>query len=95
MSAGLLGIKKGRRGTYDAAFQVGKYVTERIQHQGLLREIQRLVIVWRDFGKGREAMAKLLLGGEGKALRKRLVSISDASRVKFGGTKARNRRRLG
>ena len=70
-------------------------MTERIQHQGLLREIQRLAIVWRDFGKGREALYKVLLGSEGRGLRPRVVTVSDATRVKFGGTRGQKPRRLG
>ncbi|KAL8829078.1 MAG: hypothetical protein Q9191_002224 [Dirinaria sp. TL-2023a] len=94
-STGILGFRKSQRGSYDAAFQLGKYVTERIQHQGLLREIKRLALVWRDFGKGRDAVWKVLLGSEGRGLRPRVVSVADATRVKFGGTRGRKPRRLG
>ena len=57
--------------------------------------IQRLEVVIRGFGKGREAVVKALLGNEGRILRNRVVRISDATRLKFGGTRSPNPRRLG
>lgn len=63
--------------------------------QGLLKEIQYLQIVMRDFGPGREALTKVLLGAEGRVLRGRVVSVADATRVKFGGTRGKKPRRLG
>lgn len=95
VSTGNLNFRKAQRGTYDAAYQLGKYVMERIQQQGLLKEIQSLEVVLRDFGPGREALTKVLLGSEGRGLRGRVVRVADASRVKFGGTRGEKPRRLG
>jgi small subunit ribosomal protein S11 len=95
VSTGNLNFRKAQRGTYDAAYQLGKYVMERIQQQGLLKEIQSLEVVMRDFGPGREALTKVLLGSEGRGLRGRVVRVADASRVKFGGTRGEKPRRLG
>ncbi|KAL8699063.1 MAG: hypothetical protein Q9201_006214 [Fulgogasparrea decipioides] len=95
VSAGTIGFRKAARGTYDAAYQLGAYVMGRIQQQGLLTQIQRLEVVLRDFGEGRQAVTKILLGSEGRNLRGRVVRVCDATRLKFGGTRSKKPRRLG
>ncbi|KAL8914682.1 MAG: hypothetical protein Q9171_000694 [Xanthocarpia ochracea] len=95
VSAGTIGFKKAARGTYDAGYQLGAYVVGRIQQQGLLAQIQHLEVVLRDFGPGREAVSKILLGSEGRNLRGRVVRVSDCTRLKFGGTRSKKPRRLG
>ena len=95
LSAGNIGFRKAARGTYDAAYQLASYVLGRIQEEGLLRKIQRLEVVLRGFGIGREAVTKALLGTEGRALRGKIGTVSDATRLKFGGTRSRKPRRLG
>ena len=94
VSTGNLHFRKAQRGTYDAAYQLGKYVMERINQQGILRQIESLEVVLRDFGPGREALTKVLLGSEGRALRDRVVRVADATRLKFGGTRSKKPRRL-
>ncbi|KAL9598576.1 MAG: hypothetical protein Q9219_004407 [cf. Caloplaca sp. 3 TL-2023] len=94
VSAGTIGFRKATRGTYDAGYQLGAYVMGRIQQQGLLAKIQGLEVVLRDFGPGREAVSKVLLGSEGRNLRGRVVRVCDATRLKFGGTRSKNQRRL-
>lgn len=66
----------------------------RIIQRGFLREIQALELVLRDFGPGREAVTKILMGQEGTALRGRIVRVMDATRLKFGGTRSPRPRRL-
>ncbi|KAL8995668.1 MAG: hypothetical protein Q9169_004638 [Polycauliona sp. 2 TL-2023] len=95
VSAGTIGFRKAARGTYDAAYQLGAYVMGRIQQQGLLAQIQHLEVVMRDFGPGREAVSKILLGSEGRNLRGRVIRVSDCTRLKFGGTRSKKPRRLG
>lgn len=56
--------------------------------------IKALEIVLRDFGPGREAVSKILLGGEGKHLRGKIVRVMDSTRLKFGGTRSKKRRRI-
>ncbi|MCJ1383105.1 hypothetical protein MMC17_006218 [Xylographa soralifera] len=87
VSTGNLGFKKAARGTYDAAYQLGAYMMNRIQQEGLLAKIQRLELVLRGFGDGRDAIKKILLGSEGMGLRPRIVRVTDATRLKFGGTR--------
>ena len=65
------------------------------KYQGKGGQIRQLEVVLRDFGPGREAVTKILLGGEGKALRGRIVRVMDATRLKFGGTRSQKPRRLG
>jgi small subunit ribosomal protein S11 len=67
----------------------------RIQQQGLMTKINALELILRDFGPGREAITKILLGNEGAELRKRIVKVTDATRLKFGGTRSPKPRRLG
>ncbi|KAL9580291.1 MAG: hypothetical protein Q9203_006362 [Teloschistes exilis] len=95
VSSGTIGFRKAMRGSYDAAYQLGSYVMGRIQQQGLLTQIHQLEIVLRDFGPGREAVTKILLGTEGKNIRGLVVRVCDATRLKFGGTRGKKPRRLG
>jgi len=103
VSSGNIGFKKAQRGTYDAAYQLGTFVMGRINNLGLLSPeypgkggpIEELEVVLRDFGPGREAVTKILLGVEGKALRSRISRVMDSTRLKFGGTRSPKPRRLG
>ena len=95
VSAGNIGFRKAARGSYDAAYQLGAYVMGRIFHQGLMRQIHALEIILRDFGPGREAFQKILMGNEGKLVRGSVVRVMDATRLKFGGTRSKKPRRLG
>ncbi|MCJ1461675.1 hypothetical protein MMC07_000272 [Pseudocyphellaria aurata] len=85
VSSGSIGFRKAARGSYDAAYQLGSYVIGRIRQRGLLRDIHSLELIFRDFGLGRDAMQKLLLGSEGKYIRDRIVRVMDATKLKFGG----------
>lgn len=94
MSAGNIGFKKAARGSYDAAFQLGAHVMRQLQDKNLIREIRSLEVILRGFGPGREAIVKMLLGTEGRALRDRITMVRDATRLKIGGTRSRAQRRL-
>lgn len=95
VSTGNIGFKKSGRKHYDSAFQLASYVMGRIQEQGLLPKIRSLEVCLRGFGAGREAVTKALLGSEGHNLRNKVVKVSDATRLKFGGTRSPKPRRLG
>ncbi|KAH0563357.1 hypothetical protein GP486_002076 [Trichoglossum hirsutum] len=95
VSTGNIGFRKAARSTYDAAYQLAAYVLGRIQEQGLISQIKELEVVLRGFGVGREACTKVLLGSEGRVLRSRVVRVTDATRLKFGGTRSKRPRRLG
>ncbi|MCJ1341512.1 hypothetical protein MMC09_006808 [Bachmanniomyces sp. S44760] len=95
VSTGNIGFRKAARGTYDAGYQLGAYVMSRIHEQGLLTKIQKLELILRGFGPGREAITKILLGSEGMSLRPRISRVTDSTRLKFGGTRSPKPRRLG
>lgn len=66
-----------------------------IKQKGLLRKMDSIELTLRDFGQGREAMQKILLGTEGSSIRDKIVRVMDATRLKFGGTRSKKPRRLG
>ena len=94
VSSGNIGFRKAARGSYDAAFQLGAYVMERIQKQGIIKTIHAVELILRDFGPGREAFTKILMGNDGRILRDRVVRVMDATKLKFGGTRSKKPRRL-
>ena len=94
MSCGNIGYRKSRRGTFDSAYSLTKYVLERLIHTGWPMKIQRLELVLRGFGQGREAAVKVLMSPEGKVLRDKIVRVADSTRIKFGGTRSEKPRRL-
>ncbi|KAF2970639.1 hypothetical protein GQX73_g2944 [Xylaria multiplex] len=95
LSAGNIGFKKSKRGSYDAAFQLCAYVLDKLNQGGWHRKITALEVVLRGFGAGREAATKVLLGNEGRLLRPLIKRVSDSTRLKFGGTRSPRPRRLG
>ncbi|KAJ4990010.1 37S ribosomal protein S18, mitochondrial [Stagonosporopsis vannaccii] len=95
VSCGNIGFRKGGRGTYDAGYQLAAFVMSRIKDKGLLPQIQKLELVYRGFGPGREAVTKAILGSEGKQIRPLIVKLSDSTRLKFGGVRSKKPRRLG
>lgn len=95
VGCGTMGFRKSHRGGYDPAFQLSSHVFAQIQEKGLLRDITALTVVFRGFGFGREAFTKVLLGNEGRHIRPLVTRVTDATRIKFGGTRSRAVRRLG
>jgi small subunit ribosomal protein S11 len=61
----------------------------------MMHDINKLEIVMRGFGAGREAVTKAILGAEGKNIRDRISAVLDATRLKIGGTRSPKPRRLG
>ena len=95
MSAGQIGFKKSKRGTYDAAYQLCAYVLDKLNQGSWHRKITALEVVLRGFGPGRDAATKVLLGSEGRLLRPHIKKVSDGTRLKFGGTRSPKPKRLG
>lgn len=95
VSCGNIGFRKSSRKHYDSAFQLASYVMTKMKDQGITSQIETMEVVLRGFGAGREAVTKALLGLEGKDLRGKIVKVSDATRLKFGGTRSPKPRRLG
>ena len=94
MSCGNIGFSKAKRGTFDAAYSLTKYVLERLTHMGWPPKMKQVEIVMRGFGKGRDAAVKVLMSPEGKILRDKIIRVSDATRIKFAGTRSKKKRRL-
>lgn len=94
-SCGNIGLRKAQRKTYDAAHQLSSYTLSMIQERGFLLEIKKLEVVLRGFGVGREAFTKALLGSEGRNIRHLVSKVTDGTRLKFGGPRSRQTRRLG
>ncbi|KAH7244039.1 uncharacterized protein BKA55DRAFT_572892 [Fusarium redolens] len=94
LSAGNIGFRKSRRGLFDSAYSLTKYVLERLIHTGWPMKMNRLEVVLRGFGQGREAALKVLMSPEGKVLRDKIVRVADSTRIKFGGTRSEKPRRL-
>lgn len=95
VSCGSIGFTKAGRKQYDSSYQLASYVMSRMQEQGINAQIKQLEVTLRGFGPGREAVTKALMGQEGRFLRGKVVKLSDATRLKFGGTRSPNPRRLG
>ncbi|KAL1958579.1 hypothetical protein VTO42DRAFT_4176 [Malbranchea cinnamomea] len=95
LSCGHMGFRHAQRKGYDPAHQVSSYFLAQIQERGWLHEIRALEIIYRDFGPGREAFTKVLLSNEGKNIQKLVTQVTDATRIKFGGTRSPQVRRLG
>ena len=94
LSCGNIGYRKARRGTFDSGYSLVKYVIERLIHNGVPPKVRRLEVTLRGFGQGREAALKVLMSPEGRVLREKIVRVSDSTRIKFGGTRSRAKRRL-
>ncbi|KAM3071162.1 hypothetical protein ACMFMF_007638 [Clarireedia jacksonii] len=95
LSCGNIGFRHSGRKHYDSAFQLASLVMARIHERAINREIHKLELVLRGFGAGREAVTKALMGTEGRLLRGKVVKVTDATRLKFGGTRSKKPRRLG
>lgn len=52
-------------------------------------------VILRGYGPGREAFVKALLGTEGRQIKPLISRVTDATRLKFGGTRSHKVRRLG
>ncbi len=95
LSSGNIGFRKGQRGSYDAAYQLGAYVCDRLYQNNWHKKMKKISVTLRGFGAGREAVTKILLGTEGRLLRNQITRVADITRLKFGGTRSPNPRRLG
>ncbi|TAQ86247.1 hypothetical protein B7494_g5417 [Chlorociboria aeruginascens] len=95
LSCGNIGFTKSGRKHYDSAFQLAAFVMGKMHERGLTAKITQMEVILRGFGAGREAVTKALLGSEGRFLRGKVTKVTDATRLKFGGTRSPNPRRLG
>jgi len=107
-SAGNLGLRKAQRSTFDAAYQLAVYTMGKMQQSQwrvggkksggqtqTFQNVERIEVVLRGYGPGREAFQKALLGPEGRLVKPKVVKVTDGTRLKFGGVRSPNVRRLG
>ncbi|KAG6886082.1 hypothetical protein C0993_004072 [Termitomyces sp. T159_Od127] len=92
-SGGTCGFKKVNRSSYEAGYQCAVRMFKTIEQ---LRNKKRLQIAlyFKGFGQGRDAMQKALMTSEGDRVRELVVSITDRTPIKIGGTRAKKARRL-
>ncbi|PWW76415.1 translational machinery component [Tuber magnatum] len=91
-STGNVGIKGAAKGSFDAAFQLASHVLGKIAE---MAEVPRNVeLLLRNYGPGRDAFFKALMGREGQFLRGSIRRVTDSTRIKFGGTRSKALRRL-
>ena len=107
-SAGNLGFRKAQRSSWDTCFQLAGYTLRKMMEKQwrkggkkstsatqTMSNVARIEVVLRGFGPGREAFQKALLGPEGRFIKPKVVKVTDATRLKFGGTRSPAVRRLG
>lgn len=94
ISAGQLGFRKAQRSEYEAGYQVSSKMFKTIEDQKLLNPSDKVELVLKNFGKGREAFLNALQGKEGSSLKDHIIRVSDATKLKFGGTRSKKLRRL-
>ncbi len=66
-----------------------------IRRPGAMHGGVGIEIIFRGFGPGREAFQKALLGTEGRMIKPLISKVTDGTRLKFGGTRSPQVRRLG
>lgn len=66
-----------------------------IQRPGTMTGGVGIEVILRGYGPGREAFQKALLGTEGRQIKPLISRVTDATRLKFGGTRSHKVRRLG
>ena len=94
LSTGNINFKKSHRGSFDAAYQLVTYSITQMIEKGFMQVIERIEVVLRGYGPGREAFQKVILGTEGKLIKPKVARVTDSTRLKFGGTRSPNVRRL-
>ncbi|KAJ2891177.1 hypothetical protein MKZ38_000774 [Zalerion maritima] len=95
LSCGNIGFKKSNRKKFDSAYQLAAFVMDSLYRDGWHLKINAIELTLRGFGQGREAVTKALTGYEGRLLKSKFISVADATKIKFGGTRSPNPRRLG
>lgn len=94
VSAGQLGFRKSQRSEYEAGYQVTSHLFKQMEEKRLIGPNDKIELVLKDFGKGREAFLAALQGKEGSKIRNNIVRISDNTKLQFGGSRPKKLRRL-
>lgn len=94
-TGGSVGFKGSQKGGYEAAYRAALAMFESIAQRRRDRvgsPIVRMELVFKGFGEGREAVYRALLSPEGTNVRNAVVFISDATKLKIGGTRAKKQK---
>jgi small subunit ribosomal protein S11 len=101
-SGGSCGFKGVNRSGYEAGYQCAVRAFARVKQ--LARESAemggggaggaRFEVLFKGFGRGREAVFKALMTSEGDDVRPFVTRVTDNTPIKIGGTRARKTRRL-
>jgi len=99
-SGGSCGFKGVNRSGYEAGYQCAVRAFARVKQ--LSREsaemggagVARFEVLFKGFGRGREAVFKALMTSEGDDVRPFIARVTDNTPIKIGGTRARKMRRL-
>lgn len=92
-SGGSCGFKKVNRSSYEAGYQCAVRMFKRIEEFAKGKDIE-LELFFKGFGQGRDALHRALMTTEGELVRPMVVSITDRTAIKIGGTRAKKARRL-
>ena len=92
-SAGSCGFKNAQRSTYEAGYQCAVRIFKKIEEVSEKGPIE-IDMFFKGFGLGREALYRALLTTEGQRVRPMVVSITDRTPIKIGGTRSKKARRL-
>ncbi|KAK2466509.1 hypothetical protein APHAL10511_002151 [Amanita phalloides] len=92
-SGGSCKFKKGNRASYEAGYQCAVRVFEQIEKMAGEQNFE-IDLFFKGFGQGREALQKALLSGEGDNVRDLVISVTDRTPLKIGGTRSKKARRL-
>ncbi|KAJ7507520.1 hypothetical protein B0H11DRAFT_1687205, partial [Mycena galericulata] len=98
-SGGSCGFKKRNRSTYEAGYQCAVRMFEKIEEMAEEADSagpnhsMRIDLFCKGFGQGRDALFKALTTAQGDKVRSRIVSITDRTPLKIGGTRSKKRKR--
>ncbi|KAJ6539112.1 hypothetical protein B0H19DRAFT_1269465 [Mycena capillaripes] len=98
-SGGSCGFRKRNRSTYEAGYQCAIRMFEKIEARAVEQDAKEadkpltVDLFCKGFGFGREALFKALMTAQGDGVRTRIVSITDRTAIKIGGTRSKKRKR--
>jgi small subunit ribosomal protein S11 len=100
-SGGSCGFKGVNRSGYEAGYQCAmrafarvKLLTRESAEMGAGSGAVRFEVLFKGFGRGREAVFKALMTSEGDDVRPFVTRVTDNTPIKIGGTRAKKTRRL-
>lgn len=104
-SGGSCGFKGVNRSGYEAGYQCAVRAFARVKQLaressemggvgGMSMGVARFEVLFKGFGRGREAVYKALMTSEGDDVRPYVTRVTDNTPIKIGGTRAKKTRRL-